>query len=52
METLHTENHKLKDQTQEQILEVEKHYNDTCLDIFEVDSRYKLIAIEVVVVKF
>ena len=34
METLHADIHKLKDQTQEKILEVEKHYSDACLDIF------------------
>ena len=36
METLHVDIHKLKDQTQEQILEVERHYSDACLEIFEV----------------
>ena len=52
METLHTEIHKLKDQAQEKILEVEKHYTDACLDIFEDDAREKLITVEVVVEKF
>ena len=35
METLHDEIHRLKDQAQEKILEVENLYSDTCLDIFE-----------------
>ena len=52
METLHVEIHKLKDQTQEKILEVEKHYNDACLDIFEDDSREKVMTIEEFVEKF
>ena len=43
METLHIDIHKLKDQTQEKILEAKKHYSDVCLDIFEDDSREKLI---------
>ena len=34
METWHEEIHRLKDQAQEQIFEVEKHYSDACLDIF------------------
>ena len=49
METLHMKILKLKDQTQEKILEVERHYSDTCLDIFEDDSKEKLIPVEVVV---
>lgn len=52
METLHMDIYKLKDQTQEQILEVEKYYSDVCLDIFEDDSRDKLMTIEAVVEKF
>ena len=35
MKTLHKEIHWLKDQAQEKILEVERHYSDACLDIFE-----------------
>ena len=52
MERLHADIHKLKDQTQEKILEVEKHYSDACLDIFEDDSRDKLMTVEVVVEYF
>ena len=52
METLHVEILKLKDQTQAKILEVERHYSDVCLDIFEDYSREKLILVEVVVEKF
>lgn len=52
METLHREIHKLKDKTQEKILETEKHYSDVCLDFFEDDSRDKIIVIEVVVEQF
>ena len=52
MEILHAEIHKLKDQTQEKILEAQKHYSDACLDIFEDDSRDKLIVVQVVVEKF
>ena len=52
METLHTEIHRLKDQAQEKILEVERHYNNACLDIFEDDGWEKLFPIEVVVEKF
>ena len=33
-ETLDVKIHRLKDQTQEKILEAEKHYSDACLDIF------------------
>ena len=33
-------------------LEAERHYSDVCLDIFEDDSREKLIAIEIVVENF
>lgn len=51
METLHTDIHKLKDQTQEHILEAEIHYNDACLDIFEDDSRDRLMTIQAVVEK-
>ena len=39
MKILHVEIHKLKDQTQEKILEAKKYYSDACLDIFEDDSR-------------
>lgn len=35
METFNVEIYQLKDQAQEQILEVERHYSDACLDIFE-----------------
>ena len=52
MESLHVEIHWLKDQAREQILEVEKHYSDACLDIFEDDVWEKLIPVEVVVKKF
>ena len=52
METLHVDIHKLKDQTQEKILETKRLYSDACLDIFENDSREKLLTIEVVVEKF
>ena len=52
IETLHVEIHKLKDQTQKKILEVEKHYSDACLDIFEDDEWEKLMKVEVVVEKF
>ena len=34
METLYAKIHRLKDQSQEQILEAEKHYSNACLDIF------------------
>ena len=33
-------------------MEAEIHYSDACLDIFEDDSREKLIPVEVVVEKF
>ena len=49
METLHVDIHKLKDQTQEPISEAEKYYNDACLDIFEDESRDKLMSMQVVV---
>ena len=52
MEKLRVKIHKLKDQTQEKNLEVEKHYSDVCLDIFEDDARDKLINVEVVVETF
>lgn len=52
METLHIEIHRLKDQAQERMLEVEKHYSDDCLDIFEDEKREKLLPIEVVVENF
>ena len=45
METLHVDIHKLEDQAQEQILEAERHYSDACLDIFEDDSRDKLMVV-------
>jgi hypothetical protein len=35
MGTLHEEIHWLKDQARKKILEVERHYNDACLDVFE-----------------
>ena len=44
MEILHVDIHRLKDQTQEKILEAEKYYNDACLDIFEDESRDKLLS--------
>ena len=46
METLHANIHKLKDQAQEQILEAERHYIDACLDIFEDDSRDRLMTVQ------
>ena len=49
METLHEEIHWLKDQAQEWILEVERHYINACLEIFEDEELEKLLAIEVVV---
>ena len=52
METLHAKIHRLKDQAREQILEVEKHYSDACLRIFEDEEREKLFPIEVVVGTF
>ena len=52
METLHEEIHQLKDQAQEKFLEVEKHYSDVCLDIFEHDEWEKLLPVEVVVENF
>ena len=52
METLHEEIHRLKEQAQEQILEVEKHYSNACLDIFEDEEWEKLLPVEVVVENF
>ena len=52
METLHEEIHRLKDQAQERILEVERHYSNACLDIFEDEEREKLLPVEVVVENF
>ena len=52
MEILHEEIHQLKDQAQEKILEVERHYSDACLDIFEDEGWEKLLYIEVVVENF
>ena len=49
METLYVDIHKLKDQTQEKILEAERQYSDACLDIFEDDSRDKLMTVQLVV---
>ena len=49
METLYVDMHKLKDQSQEKIVEVEKHYSDAFVDIFEDDSRDKLMTIEEIV---
>ena len=43
IQILHTYILKLKDQTQQKILELERHYSDVCLDIFDDDSREKLI---------
>ena len=51
METLHAKIHRLKDQGQEWILEVERHYNDACLEIFDQEQE-KLFPIEVVVERF
>ena len=44
--------HKLKDQTQEKILEAEKYYSNACLDIFEDESRDKIIPIQIIVEYF
>ena len=52
MRTLHEEIHQFKDQAQEKILEVEKLFNDGCLDIFEDEEWEKLFPIEVVVENF
>ena len=52
METLHEEIDRLKDQAREWILEAEKLYSDTCLDIFEDEEWEKLLPIEVVVENF
>ena len=52
METLDVDIHKLEDQNQEKILEAERHYSDACLDIFEDDSRDKLMIVQEVVEKF
>ena len=52
MVTLHVDIHKLKDQTQEKILEAKRHYSDAFLDIFEDDSRDELMTIQVVVEQF
>ena len=34
MEKLHAKIHQLKDQAQERILEVDRHYSDACWEIF------------------
>ena len=52
METLHEEIHQLKDQAQEWILEVDKHYNNACLDIFEDEEWENLLLVEVVLENF
>ena len=52
MESLHAKIHHIKDQAREKILDVEKHYSDACLDIFEDDAREKLIPVEVVMQRF
>lgn len=51
METLHAKIHKLKDQTQEQILEAKRQYSNACLDIFEDESRDRIMNIQAVVEK-
>ena len=52
METLHVDIHRLKDQTQEKIFEIEKYYSDACLDIFEDESRDKLLLVQIVAKQF
>ena len=52
METLHAEIHRLKDQAQEWILEVERHYSDAHLEIFEDKEWEKLLPIKAVVESF
>ena len=42
MEGLHQDIQRLRDLTQEKILEAEKYYNVVCLDIFEDESKAKL----------
>lgn len=42
MEGLHEDIQRLRDQTQEQILEAERYYNATCLEIFEDELKTKL----------
>ena len=49
MEKLHAYILKLKYQNQGKILEAQRHYNDTCLDNFQDDSREKLLLVEIVV---
>ena len=52
MEKFHVDIHKVKDKTQEQILEAKKYYNDACLNIFEDESRDKLLSVQIVVKQF
>ena len=52
METLYADIHKLKDQTQEKILEAEKYYSDACHDIFEGESRDKILPVQIVIDQF
>ena len=52
METLPVDIHRLKDQTQEKILEVEKYYSDACLDIFKDESRDKILPVQIVLEYF
>ena len=42
MEGLHEDIWKIRDQTQEKILEAKRYYNATCLEIFEDDSKTKI----------
>ena len=46
MEGLHENIQRIRDQTQEQILEVERYYNVACLDIIEDESKTKLIVVQ------
>ncbi len=49
METLHEGIYKMRDQTEEKILKAEKYYNNACLEIFEDESKTKLILVQPVV---
>ena len=52
MEGLHEDIQKLKDQTQEHILEVDKYYDVAALEIFKDESKIKLKSVQSVVQQF
>lgn len=52
MEGLHIEIQRIKDQTQEKFLEVERYYNIAFLEIFEDEAKKKIIMMQIMVQQF